>query len=305
LIMTVQAKLRGDEKDLGGGFLVSRLLPSAQRQSIGPFVFFDHFGPLTVQPGASHDVRPHPHIGLATVTYLLNGAMMHRDSLGSVQRIEPGAVNWMSAGRGIVHSERAPDDLKHQSYVQHGLQLWAALPQAHEESAPVFSHTPAADIPVLSQGGVDIKVLVGEAFGLASPVNTFSKTVYLDVSLAPGARIELPPLADELAVYVVEGELQVDGEALPARTLALLTQSMLTQISASANAPARLVVIGGDKLDGPRFIWWNFVSSRKERMMQAADDWVAQKMGQVAGDNEFIPLPERRMPATAARAPYL
>jgi redox-sensitive bicupin YhaK (pirin superfamily) len=303
--MTIEAKLKGDEKDLGGGFLVSRLLPSAQRQSIGPFVFFDHFGPLTVQPGASHDVRPHPHIGLATVTYLFDGAMMHRDSLGSVQRIEPGAVNWMSAGRGIVHSERAPDDLKHQSYLQHGLQLWAALPQAHEESEAFFSHTAAADIPVLSQGGVDIKVLVGEAFGLASPVKTFSKTVYLDVSLAVGARIELPPLADELAVYVVEGELQVDGEALAARTLALLAPGMLTQISARANTSTRLVVIGGEKLDGPRFIWWNFVSSRKERMTQAADDWVAKKMGQVAGDNEFIPLPERRIAPQAPRAPYL
>jgi redox-sensitive bicupin YhaK (pirin superfamily) len=303
--MTIDAKLKGVEKDLGGGFLVSRLLPSAERQSIGPFVFFDHFGPITVQPGDNHDVRPHPHIGLATVTYLFNGAMMHRDSLGSVQRIEPGAVNWMSAGRGIVHSERAPDDLKHQSYLQHGLQLWAALPQPHEESKAFFSHTAASDIPVLSQGGVEIKVLVGEAFGLASPVRTFSKTVYLDVSLAPGARINLPPLADELAVYVVEGELQVDGEALPARTLALLMPGTLTLISASANTSARLVVIGGDKLDGPRFIWWNFVSSRKERMAQAADDWVAQKMGQVAGDSEFIPLPERRIAPQAPRAPYL
>jgi redox-sensitive bicupin YhaK (pirin superfamily) len=290
--MTIQVKLTGHEKDLGGGFLVTRLLPAVQRQSIGPFVFFDHFGPLTVQSGVSHDVRPHPHIGLATVTYLFDGAMMHRDSLGSVQRIEPGAINWMTAGRGIVHSERAPDDLKDKAYLQHGLQLWAALPKAHEETAPEFAHTPAASIPVVPRGGCEVRVLIGEAFEQASPVKTFSKTVYLDVQLAAGSHMELPPLADELALYLVDGELQVDGEVLAARTLALLAPGALTQIS--ANAAARLVVIGGDKLDGPRFIWWNFVSSRRERMLEAGDDWAAQKMGQVAGDSEFIPLPERR-----------
>jgi redox-sensitive bicupin YhaK (pirin superfamily) len=299
--MTIQLRLTGHEKDLGGGFLVKRLLPSSQLPSIGPFVFFDHFGPITVQPGASHDVRPHPHIGLATVSYLFDGAMMHRDSLGSVQRIEPGAINWMTAGRGIVHSERAPDDLKDKAYLLHGLQLWAALPKAHEETAPEFTHAPAASIPVVSQDGSEVRVLIGEAYGQASPVKTFAKTVYLDVRLAAGSRFDLPPLADELAIYLVDGDLQVDGEAVVARTLALLAPGAPTQISASA--AARLVVIGGDKLDGPRFIWWNFVSSRKGRMVCAADDWAAQKMGQVSGDSEFIPLPERRPQAPSA--PYL
>lgn len=304
--MSIELKLTGHEKDLGGGFLVSRFLPAAARQSVGPFVFFDHFGPITVQPGASHDVRPHPHIGLATVTYLFDGAMLHRDSLGSVQRIEPGAINWMTAGRGIVHSERAPEDLKDKAYLQHGLQLWAALPKAHEETAPDFVHTPASDIPVVSMGASEVRVLIGEAFGHISPVRTFSKTVYLDIRLAAGEHLDLPPMADELAIYGVDGELAVDGEAVAARTLAILTPGAPTQIS--AGAPAHFVVIGGDKLDGHRFIWWNFVSSRKERIAQAGDDWVAQKMGQVAGDTEFIPLPERKpQPAQTAtdRAPYL
>lgn len=290
--MSIDLKLTGHDKDLGGGFLVSRLLPAASRPSVGPFVFFDHFGPLEVQPGDNHDVRPHPHIGLATVTYLFDGAILHRDSLGSVQRIEPGAINWMTAGRGIVHSERAPDDLRGKGYLQHGLQLWAALPQAHEEAAPEFAHTPAADIPVVVLGASEVRVLIGEAFGHTSPVRTFSKTVYLDIRLDAGDAIELPPLADELALYGVEGELAVDGETLAARTLALLAPGAATRISASS--AAHFVVIGGDKLDGHRFIWWNFVSSRKERIVQAGDDWLAQRMGQVAGDAEFIPLPERR-----------
>jgi hypothetical protein len=304
--MSMAIKLTGHEKDLGGGFMVSRLLPAAARQSVGPFVFFDHFGPLMVQAGANHDVRPHPHIGLATVTYLFEGAMLHRDSLGSVQRIEPGAINWMTAGRGIVHSERAPDDLKGKAYLQHGLQLWAALPKAHEETAPDFVHTPASDIPVVALGASEVRVLIGAAFGHTSPVKTFSKTVYLDIRLAAGEHLDLPPLADELALYAVDGDLEVDGEAVAARTLAILTPGVVAKISASA--AARFVVMGGDPLDGHRFIWWNFVSSRKERIVQAGDDWAAQTMGQVAGETEFIPLPQRK-PARAEdatdRTPYL
>ena len=304
--MSIEFKLTGHDKDLGGGFVVSRLLPAAARQSVGPFVFFDHFGPLTVQPGANHDVRPHPHIGLATVTYLFDGAVLHRDSLGSVQRIEPGAINWMTAGRGIVHSERAPEDLKGTAYLQHGLQLWAALPQAHEEAAPEFVHTPAADIPVVSQADSEVRVLIGEAFGQTSPVRTFSKTVYLDIRLNAGAGLELPPLADELALYLVEGDLAVDGEGVAARTLVILAPGAAARISAPA--AARFMVLGGDQLDGRRFIWWNFVSSSKERIAQASDDWAAHKMGLVAGETEFIPLPERKpQPAEppAPGAPYL
>jgi redox-sensitive bicupin YhaK (pirin superfamily) len=304
--MSIELKLTGQEKDLGGGFKVRRLLPAPARQSIGPFVFFDHFGPLMVQAGANHDVRPHPHIGLATVSYLFDGAIQHRDSLGKVQRIEPGAINWMTAGRGIVHSERSPDDLKGKAYLQHGLQLWAALPVAHEETAPEFAHTPAADIPVVLQAGSEVRVLVGQAFGRTSPVRTFSKTVYLDVTLAAGSIFELPPLAEELALYLVQGGLQVDSEPVAERTLALLAPGVIATIASSQ--PARFVVIGGDKLDGHRFVWWNFVSSRKERILQAGEDWTAQRMGKVAGDAEFIPLPERKLQPTEAAppgAPYL
>ena len=290
--MSIERLLGGHDKDLGGGFVVRRLLPAAERQSVGPFVFFDHFGPLTVPAGANHDVRPHPHIGLATVTYLFEGAVLHRDSLGSVQRIEPGAINWMTAGRGIVHSERAPDDLRSKAYAQHGLQLWAALPVAHEEAAPAFVHTPAADIPQVAVGASTVRVLVGEAFGRTSPVRTFSKTVYLDIRLAPGEEVALPPLAEELAVYPVEGRVQLDGQTLAPQTLAVLAPGAAVRLS--AEAAARCVVVGGDKLDGHRFIWWNFVSSRKARIAQAGEDWAAQRMGQVAGESEFIPLPERR-----------
>ncbi|MDB5884319.1 MAG: Pirin domain protein [Polaromonas sp.] len=305
--MSIDVKLTGHGKDLGGGFLVSRLLPAAARQAVGPFVFFDHFGPLDVEAGANHDVRPHPHIGLATVTYLFDGAILHRDSLGSVQRIEPGAINWMTAGRGIVHSERAPDDLKGQAYLQHGLQLWAALPKAHEEAEPGFAHTPASELPLVQIGASTVRVLIGEAFGRASPVRTFSKTLYLDISLAAGSTLDLAPLAEELALYGIQGDLEVDGETVPPRTLAILAPGAAVRVGAPA--AARFMVLGGDRLDGHRHVWWNFVSSRKERIAQAGQDWAAQKMGRVEGDDEYIPLPERKpQPAPepgAPKAPYL
>ena len=277
--MTVQLKLTGQDKDLGGGFMVRRLLPAAQRQAVGPFLFFDHFGPVTVEPGQSHDVRPHPHIGLATVTYLFEGAIMHRDSLGSAQRIEPGAINWMTAGRGIVHSERGPDELKSRPYVNHGIQLWAALPAAHEEDEPAFVHTPAGDIPELPVGDAQVRVLIGQAFGKTSPVKTFSATVYLDVQLQAGGAFELPALAPELALYSVDKDIEVDGETVAAHTLVLLTPGMASRITAPASA--RLMVLGGEALDGRRLMWWNFVSSRKERIAQASDDWAAQALGKV------------------------
>lgn len=291
--MPVELTLTGHEKDLGGGFRVRRLLPAAQRQSVGPFLFFDHFGPVTVAPGAAHDVRPHPHIGLATVTYLFEGAIMHRDSLGFSQRIEPGAINWMTAGRGIVHSERAPEEWKDREYVNHGIQLWAALPLGQEEVAPDFVHTPASAIPEVLLGGAQVRVLVGQAFGRSSPVRTFSTTVYLDVQLAAGAVFELPPLAQELALYAVDGPVMVDGERVEAHTLTLLAPKATAAVVATR--AVRLMVIGGDALDGRRFMWWNFVSSRKERITQAAQDWELQAMGQVPGDAELIPLPERRL----------
>ena len=277
-------------KDLGGGFTVRRLLPAATRQAVGPFLFFDHFGPITAKPCDNHDVRPHPHIGLATVTYLFEGAMQHHDSTGVSQRIEPGAINWMTAGRGIVHSERTPADLRSMQRRSHGLQLWCALPAQDEEMAPVFAHTPAADIPVLEVGGAQVRVLIGSALGATSPVAVRSPTLYLDIELSAGDGFPLP-LAEERAVYVVEGDAQLDGEDLPPGRMVVLAADEEPMLSADGDA--RVVLIGGAPL-GHRHIWWNFVSSRKERLLQAGDDWAAQRMGQVAGETEFIPLPDKR-----------
>jgi redox-sensitive bicupin YhaK (pirin superfamily) len=288
----IQQQLAGQAKDLGGGFVVSRLLPAARRRSVGPFVFFDHFGPATERPGLNHDVRPHPHIGLATVTYLFEGAMMHRDSLGNAQRIEPGAINWMSAGRGIVHSERKPDDLKDRSYTNHGLQLWVALPREHEEDEPSFRHTPASAIPQLNVGQAQVRVLVGEAFGARSPVQPAAPTMYLDVQLPDGAALELPALAPELAVYPVQGGVSVDGQAIERGAMAVLEAGRPVRLIAAG--AARVAIVGGAPLDGPRYLWWNFVSSRRERILQASADWEAQRMGSIAGDPEFIPLPPTR-----------
>lgn len=278
------------EKDLGGGFIVRRLLPSAAARSVGPFIFFDHFGPVVHHPSDNFDVRPHPHIGLATVTYLFEGAMLHRDSLGSVQRIEPGAINWMTAGRGITHSERTPDDLRNTPYAVHGLQLWTALPLAQEECEPAFAHTPASTIPVLQKDLFRARILIGSAFGLTSPVATFSETLYIDFETAADAEIMLPAASIERAVYVVNGSIEIDGEHLTARQLAVLNS---TATSITSREDARFVLIGGAPLDAYRFMWWNFVSSRKERIEQAKQDWQAQRMGAIAGETEFIPLPEQ------------
>lgn len=288
--MTPVLVLNPVSKDLGGGFVVRRLLPAVQRQAVGPFLFFDHFGPLDVRPGDDHDVRAHPHIGLATVTYLFEGAMLHRDSLGVVQRIEPGAINWMTAGRGIVHAERTPDDLRGVARRMHGLQLWVALPEADEELAPAFVHTPADALPALEVGGARLRVLVGEAFGAASPVAVRSPTLYLDIALSAGDAFPLPP-ARERAVYGVDGVYRLDGEAVEPRRMVLIAEGDEPMISADADA--RVVLVGGEPL-GPRFMWWNFVSSRRQRIAQAADDWAQGRFAPVPGETEFIPLPDRR-----------
>lgn len=277
-------------KDLGGGFTVRRLLPAAARRAVGPFLFFDHFGPTVAGPADNHDVRPHPHIGLATVTYLFEGAMMHRDSTGAVQRIEPGAVNWMTAGRGIVHSERTPDDLRDRTRTSHGLQLWCALPAEDEEMPPAFAHTPAAALPEVEVGGARVRVLVGEAFGAASPVAVRSPTLYLDIALAAGDAFPLPP-AEERAVYGVAGDFELDGERIGPHRMVVLAPGDEPMLSATGDA--RVVLIGGAPL-GPRQMWWNFVSSRAERIRQAADDWAAQRFPAVPGETEFIPLPDKR-----------
>ena len=278
-------------KDLGGGFTVRRLLPSTQRQAVGPFLFFDHFGPLTAQPSDNHDVRPHPHIGLATVTYLFEGAMMHRDSTGVVQRIEPGAINWMTAGRGIVHSERTPDDLRGVVRRSHGLQLWAALPAGHEEDAPSFSHTPASAIPEAAVQGAQVRVLIGSAFGCSSPVPTLSPTLYVDMQLPGGTELRVPAAAPERALYCIDAAFMLDGQLVQPGVMVLLPEGHEPRLQAAQGA--RVMMIGGEPL-GHRFMWWNFVSSRKDRIAQAADDWAAQRFESVPGETEFIPLPAPR-----------
>ncbi len=290
--MSVALELRGRDRDLGGGLRVSRLLPAAARQSVGPFVFFDHFGPMTVTPAGSVDVRPHPHIGLATVTYLFEGAMMHRDSLGNVQRIEPGAINWMSAGTGIAHSERRPEDLKDKHYGLHGLQLWVALPHELEESPPTFEHTPAKDLPVFVHEGVEVHLLVGSLFGSRSPVRTASETIYAGLRFSADSGLGLPGEFEELAIYALDTDILVDGTTVRRGTLAVLAPHSATQIKAAA--PGRVMLIGGAPLDGRRHIWWNFVASSSERISKAADDWEQQRFGHIPGETEFTPLPERR-----------
>ncbi len=274
--------------DLGGGFTVRRVLPSLQRQAVGPFLFFDHFGPITAQPANDHDVRPHPHIGLATVTYLFEGAMMHRDSLGKVQRIEPGAINWMTAGSGIVHSERTPDDLRAVSRRMHGLQLWTAVPAGNEEDAPHFDHTPAHAIPSVQLEGARVRVLVGTAFGATSPVKTLSPTMYLDIALEAGASLTVPDVGPERALYGVDEDFELDGQPVPAFRMAVLPPGT-TPVVRAASA-TRMVLIGGEPL-GHRFMVWNFVSSRKERIVQAQRDWADQRFDKVPGETDFIPLP--------------
>jgi redox-sensitive bicupin YhaK (pirin superfamily) len=282
-------QIRGQEKDLGGGFRISRLLPSVACRAVGPFVFLDHFGPMQFQPGMHIDVRPHPHIGLATVTYLFDGAIMHRDSLGSVQRIEPGAINWMSAGRGIVHSERTPDDLRQRAVGVHGLQLWVALPREHEEDEPSFYHAPAEQLPRFAQKGVEVRVLVGSAFGHTSPVKAASETLFVAMRLAADAEVELPWVAPELAVVAIGCDLLIDGERVERGTLAVLKSGRTARLRGIDGGD--VIVIGGAALDEPRFLWWNFVSSSKERIRKAAEDWANHGMGKVPGETEEIPLP--------------
>jgi redox-sensitive bicupin YhaK (pirin superfamily) len=263
-------------------------------------VFFDHFGPVTATPADNHDVRPHPHIGLSTVTYLYEGAILHHDSTGARQRIEPGAINWMTAGRGVVHSERTPPELRSQVRRSHGLQLWAALPADQEECEPSFAHTASDGLPWVPRSqlppGVTVRVLVGTVMGQRSAVQPSSPTLFADVSLAPGARWPvLPehlPNAAERAVYATSGSLSLDGAMLAPYTMAVLAEGSSPVLTAGPDG-ARMALIGGAPI-GPRFLYWNFVSSRRERLVQAADDWAAGRFAAVEGETEFIPLPERR-----------
>ena len=267
-----------------------RLLPHARHRSLGPFVFFDHIGPAVLEGQQPVAVRPHPHIGLATVTYLWEGAMMHRDSLGSVQEIAPGDVNWMTAGSGIVHSERTPERLAGVAHPFHGLQTWVALPLEHEEAGPAFAHHPRSSLPVLTQPGVSITVVAGDAFGLQSPVRVLSQTLYASIELDAGTSLVIPAEHAERGLYPVSGELQLDGSPLPLNALAVLDAG--SEPTLRAVTPGRLMLLGGEPLDGPRFIWWNFVSSRRDRIEQAKADWAQGRFGAVPGETEFIPLPE-------------
>ena len=280
-------------KELSPGFHVRRSLPAAAMQSIGPFLFFDHFGPISAQPDDNHDVRPHPHIGLATVTYLFEGAMDHRDSIGTFQRIEPGTINWMTAGAGIVHSERTPPDLQATGWRSHGLQLWVGLPRPHEETTPSFQHVSSDCIPVWFGDGVKVRVLIGELQQYRSPVETYSKTLYLDVDASPRSTFLLPATMNSAPIehgcYSVDKAIEVDGVELPPFTLAALETGKDTLIRAPLGA--RYVVIGGEALDGHRHMWWNFVSSSRERIEEAKQAWKTQAMGQVPGETEWIPLP--------------
>lgn len=274
-----------------GDFSVMRILPSAQRRMVGPFVFLDQFGPVTLAAGRGMDVRPHPHIGLSTVTYLLQGSIVHRDSLGYEQSIEPGDINWMTAGRGIVHSERSDAELRKQPQNLYGLQSWVALPRADEETDPAFIHYDGASLPEGSENGQHLKVLAGSIAGLRSPVATHSDLFYGDVTLAAGARFRLDTAYEERAAYLIEGVVETEGQAFqPGRLLAFGRNA---EIVLTAQTPARLVVLGGETMDGPRHIYWNFVSSRPERIEQAKADWQRDRFGvSIPGEWEFIPLPD-------------
>jgi redox-sensitive bicupin YhaK (pirin superfamily) len=338
--------ISGHDKDLGGGFKVLRLLPALGQRSVGPFIFMDHFGPAISHGDPAHDVRPHPHIGLSTVSYLFEGGLLHHDSTGARQEIRPGDINWMTAGRGIVHSERAPEHLRGRPYALHGLQLWCALPLHEEDCAPAFQHVAADELPTIQRDGVRVKLLVGTLDGLQSPVRTATTTLYLHLTLAPGARLDLSAwaaeLPEELAVYAPNQDLLLNDEPLPARRLAVLPAHSAGAASTAStptaspplaptsvpapfptpvptpaesptgvvdpssawnfelvaspltSEPTDVIVLGGARLDAPRHLWWNFVSSRQERIDEAARDWAEGHFPPVAGEADFIPLPARR-----------
>jgi redox-sensitive bicupin YhaK (pirin superfamily) len=273
-----------------GGFEVRRVLPAAERRSVGPFVFFDQMGPAELAPGSGIDVRPHPHIGLATVTYLFAGTIIHRDSLGSIQSIEPGAVNWMTAGRGIVHSERSDNELRKQRQKLYGVQIWVALPKQHEETDPSFTHYPAALLPQAEGQRKTVRVIAGSLFGTTSPVKTFSKLFYGDAVCRPAASLVLENEYEERGIYLLEGTVEIAGQTFEAGRL--LVFSCGDDITVKAISAVRLLLFGGEPLDGPRHVWWNFVSSSRERIEQAKADWKGGRFAPVPGDSEFIPLPE-------------
>jgi redox-sensitive bicupin YhaK (pirin superfamily) len=285
----IDAHITPRVRDIGDGFEVRRALPAAERRTIGPFVFFDQMGPVLLPKGKGVDVRPHPHIGLATVTYLFEGEILHRDSLGTVQAIRPGEVNWMTAGKGIVHSERTPPALREAGSRIFGIQTWVGLPRVHEETEPSFAHH--ASLPALDVEGVVVRLILGNLHGQAAPVRTLSEVFYADAIFAPDTRFVWRPETEERGAYVVDGTVEVAGTAFKAGEMLAFRRDAEVEIKAARSA--RLMLLGGAPLDGHRHLLWNFVSSRKERNEQAAADWKAGRFPSVPGDAEFIPFPER------------
>jgi redox-sensitive bicupin YhaK (pirin superfamily) len=277
-------------RDLGDGFAVRRALPHGKRQMVGPFIFFDHFGPVQFVSGHGMDVRPHPHIGLATVTYLFDGSIMHRDSEGNVQEIQPGAMNLMTAGRGIAHSERTPDVQRRSGQKMLGLQSWIALPQGREEIAPTFQHYDAESLPKVNDTGFSARVIAGSAFGVSSRVHMVSPWFYVEVALDAGSSVPLDADHEERAIYLVDGEIEIAGERFEAPRMLIFRPG--DRITVRATQPSRMMFLGGTALEGPRYIWWNFVSSSKERIEQAKQDWKTGRFEAVPNETEFIPLPE-------------
>lgn len=277
-------------RDLADGFEVRRALPSPQRRMVGPFVFFDQMGPVTLQAGKGLDVRPHPHIGLATVTYLFDGEILHRDSLGNAQPIRPGAVNWMTAGRGIVHSERTPPELRAGESSLFGIQTWVALPKGREEIEPGFAHHGAGALPVIEGEGKRLRLIAGSLYGERSPVEVFSEMFYADAALSGTTPLDFPAEHEERAAWVAKGRIEVGGDPFDAGQMLVFRPGEAVVIKALD--PARLILFGGEAIDA-RHLWWNFVSSSAARIEQAKADWKARRFGKVPGDEtEFIPLPE-------------
>jgi hypothetical protein len=288
--MSIETLLRPRPRDLGG-FSVLRVLPAAARRSVGPFVFVDHLGPAGFAPGRGIDVRPHPHSGLATVTWLWSGALLHRDSIGSVQTIRPGDVNWMTAGRGIVHSERTPDEERAAGHRMHGMQTWVALPAEHAETDPAFFHHPAASLPRREAAGVRATVIAGRAFGLESPVAVYSPTLYAALDFSPGGRLALDAEHGERALYVAEGAIEVGTARVDAGQMAVFAPG--EDVVLEARQAARAMLLGGAVLPGERLLWWNFVAADAARLERAKADWAGGRFPAVPGEHESIPLPER------------
>jgi len=285
----VRVEIEPVTRDLGG-FAVRRVLPAPGQRSLGPFIFFDEMGPSDFGPGQGIDVRPHPHIGLATLTYLFEGEITHRDSLGVVQSIRPGAVNWMTAGRGIVHSERTGAEARASGSRLHGIQTWIALPRAHEEIDPAFFHHPVESLPIIELPGVRMRLIVGTAYAQRSPVATLSDMFYLDARLDEGAQLALPMDFSERGIYLVAGAVAAGGVRYEAGRMLILAADRSFELTAEADS--RLILLGGDPLPEPRHMWWNLVSTRGKRIEQAKADWKAGRFPSIPGETEFIPLPE-------------